>query len=195
MTYMNREDRRTSIIEAAADIMLKDGIAAATVRGVARTLDASPGQIHHHFASADALRAEAFRLLWGKLTADLGERLAKLPPRERLIAALIGDTAFYEGAFGRLWNEVLAAPSAEPLLKEALGEAIQEWMDVLARAIKEGTDTGKFSIKAEPSEIARLLVSFCMGMDLLASLGLPLHSDDDMRARIEASVDQFMLSP
>jgi AcrR family transcriptional regulator len=190
MTYMNRDDRRASIVEAAAEIILKEGIGAATVRGVAKALDASPGHIHHHFASADALRAEAFRTLWRRLTSDLGARLSEMPPRERLVAALIGDDEDYEGALARLWNESLAASSAEPLLKAALGEAVQEWMDVLARAVEEGVKTGVFSADVQPAEVARNLASFSMGMDILAGLGLPNHSGNEMRARIKAAVDQ-----
>jgi AcrR family transcriptional regulator len=190
MAYMNRDDRRASIVEAAVEIILKDGIAAATVRGVAKALDASPGQIHHHFSSADALRAEAFRTLWRRLTSGLAERLAEMPPRERLITALVGDDPDYEDALAKLWNEALAASGAEPLLQGALAEAVQEWMDVLAGAVEEGIQAGVFSPGVRPAEVARHLASFSMGMDALAGLGLPNHSEDEMRTRIEAAVDQ-----
>lgn len=190
MTYMNRDDRRASIVEAAVEIILRDGISAATVRGVAKALEASPGQIHHHFPSADALRADAFRTLWRRLTSDLGDRLAEMPPRERLVAALVGDDPAYEGALARLWNESLAASSAEPLLKGALAEAVQEWLDVLAGAVEEGVRAGTFASGVEATEVARHLASFSMGMDTLAGLELPNHSPDEMRARIEAAVDQ-----
>ncbi len=190
MSYLNRNERRASIVNAAVAIILKDGIGAATVRGVAKALDAAPGQIHHHFASADALRAEAFRALWTQLTADFGERLKAMAPRDRLITALIGDVPDYKAALTRLWNDSLATSSAEPLLKSAVADAVQDWIAVLAGAIEEGVSQGIFLCKAPSWEVATHLASYCLGMDILAGLGLPEHSEEAMRARVGAVVDE-----
>ncbi len=50
---------------------------------------------------------------------------------------------------------------------------------------------GTFASVAEPTEVARHLASFSMGMDTLAGLGLPNHSPDEMQARIEVAVDRL----
>ncbi|WP_159717708.1 TetR family transcriptional regulator C-terminal domain-containing protein [Geminicoccus flavidas] len=195
MTYMNRGDRRASIVEAAVEIILRDGLGATTVRGVAKALGASPGQIHHHFASADELRAEAFRTLWARTAPGFVERVSGMPPRERLLAALLADDSTLEALSAKLWNDSLVASGAEPHVRAAVREIMEQWLGLLVAAIKAGVDTGEFRSELSPEEIARRLAAFCLGVDVLASLGLPAHSRDEIRVRITKYIDLELGSP
>ena len=61
MAYLSKDERRRSIVEAAAALVDRDGLAGVTARNVAAELGGSPGQVHHHFDSTDVLAAEAWR--------------------------------------------------------------------------------------------------------------------------------------
>ena len=58
--YLNRDQRREMILQAAMQIALAEGFTAMTVRRIATEAQTSTGQVHHHFSSASHLKAEAF---------------------------------------------------------------------------------------------------------------------------------------
>lgn len=108
MAYLNREDRREAILGAAIAVIQRDGFAAMTTRAVAAELGAANGIIHHHFASAQVLRREAFARFYAAESAAFDQRSAGLAPAAalRLMLADPLDDAdsrmrFWLGA----WNE------------------------------------------------------------------------------------------
>jgi AcrR family transcriptional regulator len=52
MNYLNREQRRTMILDAAKRVALLEGLNGLTVRRIAAEAQVSTGQVHHHFQSA-----------------------------------------------------------------------------------------------------------------------------------------------
>ena len=67
MAYLNREQRREMILQAAMHVALNEGFSAMTVRRIATEAQTSTGQVHHHFASNSHLKAEAFIKLMQQL--------------------------------------------------------------------------------------------------------------------------------
>ncbi len=67
MAYLNRDQRREMILQAAMQIALAEGFTAMTVRRIATEAQTSTGQVHHHFSSASHLKAEAFLKLMEQL--------------------------------------------------------------------------------------------------------------------------------
>lgn len=49
MSYLNRDERREVILQAAMRVALAEGFAAMTVRRIASEADVAAGQVHHHF--------------------------------------------------------------------------------------------------------------------------------------------------
>lgn len=49
MAYLNRDQRREMILQAAMQIALAEGFTAMTVRRIATEAQTSTGQVHHHF--------------------------------------------------------------------------------------------------------------------------------------------------
>ncbi|MEO1106018.1 MAG: TetR family transcriptional regulator, partial [Pseudomonadota bacterium] len=62
MARMSGAERRRQIVEAAIEVVLKRGLAAAATRDVTQALGVGSGLLHHYFASWAALRAEAVRV-------------------------------------------------------------------------------------------------------------------------------------
>lgn len=84
MAYMNKDARRTAILDAAIALIVSEGLAAVTVRGVARNLQAATGLVNHHFTSA-TLRAEAFELLMQQCLKVLVSKAQPLGPAQQLL--------------------------------------------------------------------------------------------------------------
>lgn len=87
MSYMNRDERREVILQAAMRVALEEGFSAMTVRRIATEAQVATGQLHHHFTSAGELKSQAFvRLIRTLLDAELVSENATY--RERLHAML-----------------------------------------------------------------------------------------------------------
>ncbi len=56
-------ERRTTLLNAAADVLLEDGIGALTLRHLAKRLGVAAGLVNHYFPEIEALAAEAFAMI------------------------------------------------------------------------------------------------------------------------------------
>ncbi len=176
MTYMSRDKRREQIMDAVVDLVVSEGLAAATVRRIAQALDCSPGQIHHHFASADALRAEAVREFWRRIEPEFDAMLARLPPRERLMTLLADcSTKFTDVAdpvvaqAQRLWTEAWNTRS-EPGVREAIAEAITEIRAEVVSTLQDGIARGMFPPRTDPAKLSLALLAASQGYDVLSEI-------------------------
>ena len=57
MHYLQRDERREGIMQAAMRLALRGGFSAMTVRQIAREAQVAAGQLHHHFASIGELKS------------------------------------------------------------------------------------------------------------------------------------------
>jgi AcrR family transcriptional regulator len=98
-------DLRRAVMEEAVAIVRKEGVAAVSLREIARRLGVSPGAPHHHFAEKDDLFAAIAEDAFVRIVARVGQRLeqaVELGARERLrlvcetyLACAMSDKARY----------------------------------------------------------------------------------------------------
>lgn len=176
MAYLSREARREQIVNAVVEIVSREGLAAATVRRIAREIECSPGQIHHHFASADALRAEAVREVWRRLEPSLIAALNLHTPRERILIILAGGAELPEEirpimqVTERLWKEAWDI-CHEPAVRDAVAEGIGKMCDEIIVTLRKGVDAGQFPADINVKKVAMGLIAASTGFDLLTEVG------------------------
>lgn len=178
MAYLSRHERREQIVNAVVDIVGREGLSAATVRRIAQELDCSPGQIHHHFASADALRAEGFRETWARISPFLVERLDALEPRERLLILLSKQACTSNPELlehmivaDRLWSEAWDS-RRDPEVRAAISESLTLFKAFVIKALQEGQQKGIFSQDLEVEKIAGRLMTSVQGYSLWEEIGM-----------------------
>lgn len=191
MAYLPREARREQIINAVVDLVSHEGLAAATTRRIAQKLDCSPGQIHHHFDSTEALHAEAVREVWKRLEPQLFSALQVYPPRERLLIVLAGCTAVLPASLGpamavakRLWKEAWDS-RREPAVREAITEGIDKICAEITSSLAEGIECGIFPNNLEIGKVAMSLIATAQGFDLLEEIGAANELGKDKTAFME----------
>ena len=174
MAYLSREARREQIVNAVVDLVSQEGLAAATVRRIAQDLGCSPGQIHHHFASADALRAEAVREVWRRLEPDLVALLRRHAPRERIATILSGCVADIDPALNpllvvahHLWQEAWDSRKT-PAIRDAFTEGIANMQRKIMMALQELVETGALAAGSDLDEMSLALIAASQGYDFLA---------------------------
>jgi len=94
-TRAEPDARRLSLIEAAARVLARQGVAAASVRAIAVEAGVSPGLVGHYFAGIDALIAATYAHVEGRVSEALGAALdaAGPDPRARLDAFVTASFA------------------------------------------------------------------------------------------------------
>ncbi len=175
MVYLCKEDRKAAILQAAARVALDEGLAATTVRRVASEADTAVGQVHHHFPSAAALRADAYWLVMHNLQQSLAASSACLTPFERIQLYLIDakDEEYIRAI--RLWREAMLLTEQDELMRTAFASSLSDWHGLVKQVIVDGRSSGEFSAGECADDIAWRLIglsSSLHGMSRLTSLGL-----------------------
>lgn len=188
MRYLTRDDRREAILQAAMRVALAEGFNAMTVRRIASEGDVATGQVHHHFASANALKAEAFiRLIDELLNIEL------VPPsagwRAQLHSMLGSEDGMLE-PYIRLWREALLLAHKEPEIKSAYVRTMEMWHDKVVQLIRQGREAGAFSDGDTAENIGWRLIALVCGLDGIWLLGMPDVDEAAFHRHLAVMIDK-----
>jgi AcrR family transcriptional regulator len=173
MNYLNREQRRSMILEAAKRVALQDGLNGLTVRRVATEAQVSTGQVHHHFESSSHLKAEVFIALMNQLD-EVENLITRENSFERLCLLLGIENIEQTQPYLRLWNEAEILIDQDQEIKKAYNITMQQWHAALVSAIEHGIAQHEFKIstKSSSQDIAWRLIAFVCGLEGIYQLGL-----------------------
>jgi TetR/AcrR family transcriptional repressor of bet genes len=129
-----RDIRRRELLEAALEIIKRDGLQATTLGRIAEQAGASKGIVHHYFKDKDQLIQETMRYAHSRRREDLVKRLhGARNPAQRLEAAVsvILDEKYFQHGFCRAWVSFKAATYSNSQLAR-LHRAIhrREWSNL-----------------------------------------------------------------
>lgn len=195
MSYMKRDDRRSSIVDAAMEIALSDGLSAVTVRAIAGALKVSPGQIHHNFESISEIKAEAFRAAVLRISTLGGDKLLSAPPHEKLFEALVGNRETWDAQAACLWNEALTVAHQDSHVRGVLHTLLLEWIDQITMLVQEGQESGHFQKTDSADQIANRLVVVVVGLDRLGALNHPKYSRQAVCEKIRETIERELGAP
>ena len=146
--------------------MLRVGMAATTVRDVAREVGSSSGLIHHYFASMDDLLAAAFERAAGRDLAATREALAACDGAVEQLGTFFATytRAEQDWAF-QLWLDAWAEASRRPAVQRTSQRLNIEWQQLLVRIADEGIRAGVLSCP-DPEAAAWRILSLLDGLAL-----------------------------
>ncbi|ATZ64107.1 TetR family transcriptional regulator [Acinetobacter bereziniae] len=173
MNYLNREQRRNMILDAAKRLALQDGLNGLTVRRIASEAQVSTGQVHHHFESSSHLKAEVFIALMDQL--DEVENLITTESSVERLCLLLGiENIEQTQPYLRLWNEAEVLIDQDQEIKKAYNIAMEKWHLALVTTIEYGRGQQEFNISTSSSsqDIAWRLIAFVCGLEGIYELGL-----------------------
>lgn len=185
MAYLNREQRREMILQAAMHVALNEGFSAMTVRRIATEAQTSTGQVHHHFASNSHLKAEAFIKLMQQLD-EIEDQVNTVNYLQRVSLLLGCENIEKIQPYLRLWNEAEILIDQDSEIKHAYNLAMQDWHRSIVRMINEGKNQGEFNFESDSQDIAWRLIAFVCGLEGIYKLGLNGLNDADFKRHTEA---------
>lgn len=190
MSYLNRENRREMILNAAKELALSEGLIGMTVRKIANHAQVSVGQVHHHFDSLAQLKTEVFLQLMDRLNevdkiAETDRWLDKLH-----ILLCIEDIEEIR-PYLRVYNEVVLLIQKDPSLKWAYMISTQRWHQAIVELIHQGHSHGEFTLKpgASLEDIAWRLIALFMGLERITDLELIGSSVANFKKHVSKLID------
>lgn len=186
MSYLNRDERRELILQAAMRVALEEGFAAMTVRRIATEAQVSTGQVHHHFTSAGELKSLAFvQLIRTLLDAELVSANASF--RERLHAMLGSEDGGFE-PYIKLWREAQVLADKDPEIKSAYLLTMRMWHEETAAIISQGQNAGEFSPGPDAADVAWRLIALVCGLDGIYVLGIEEMADPAFERHLDRMI-------
>ena len=139
-------DRRDVILERAAELFAKQGVAATTVRDIADAVGILSGSLYHHFPSKDAIVDAIVSSFMDDLVARYDDVLATEPdPAAKLrglVHASIATSAEHPHATEIYQNDAryLQAADGSTVVRQSARAVRSAWIKVL----EEGAEAGVF---------------------------------------------------
>jgi len=187
MAYLNRDQRREMILQAAMQVALAEGFTAMTVRRIATEAQTSTGQVHHHFSSTSHLKAEAFLKLMEQLD-EIEQTLQTTSQFQRLFILLGAENIDKLQPYLRLWNEAELLIEQDAEIQKAYNLAMQSWHETIVQAIECGQKEGEFKNRSNSTDIAWRLIAFVCGLEGIYKLGLQGLAEEDFKRHTEAII-------
>ena len=186
MSYLNRDERREVILQAAMRVALEEGFTAMTVRRIATEAQVSTGQVHHHFTSAGELKSLAFvQLIRTLLDAEQVSDNASF--REQLHAMLGSEDGGFE-PYIKLWREAQVLADKYPEIKSAYLLTMRMWHEETAAIITQGQSAGEFSAIPDAAEVAWRLIALVCGLDGIYVLGIEEMADPAFERHLDRMI-------
>jgi AcrR family transcriptional regulator len=171
-----RASARERILAAAVGQIAREGIDGVRIARIAVEAGVSPALVHYHFATRDALLAEALdysyahagdaRISSGELPAD--SHAARL---QSMIEQCLPVTPSLERdwvLWVELWLRAVRSPELRPVAEELYGR-LHAWF---AREIAAGVADGEFA-RCDPDEVADRTLALIDGYGIRTLIGDP----------------------
>ncbi|MDN0088858.1 TetR family transcriptional regulator [Yersinia nurmii] len=194
MAYLNREERHSSILNAAVRVAMAEGMAATTVRRVANEAEVAVGQVHHHFASVSQLRADAFLLLVQQSLAAFNIASQNHPAVERLLLVLGYPQDDVGKRETRLWNEVSLLAERDDAIRLAYTQSMSNWHQATVAVINTGRESGEFRSGDDSGNIAWRLIGLVCGLDGMTQFPELHFSEDEILRHLNSMMKSELLS-
>jgi AcrR family transcriptional regulator len=180
---------RERILDAAIERIARDGIDEVRIARIAMDAGVSTALVHYHFATREALLAEAlehsFELAGDVRTVDTGEA-----PAIQRLRDMIEQCLPLPGAQERewvLWVELWLRAVRHPELRPTAARLYARMHDWLREAIEDAVEAGELAPN-DPDRTADHVLALIDGFGVRALLGDPAVSIDRAREEVWAGL-------
>ena len=191
------EAARKRILAAAADCIVRDGVANVRMAGIAKAAGVSSGLVHYHFATKEQLFIDVLShtsAISHALTERALER-AGTQPAQRLSAFLDRCLPSDERLAHdwRLWQELDLLYLRQPALAKVGFEVYETFYASITDIITAGVEAGSFDLGAADARmIAETAVALCDGLGARVVAPGPDLSLDEARTMVALAVGRLV---
>jgi AcrR family transcriptional regulator len=185
-------DARTKILAAAADCIVRDGLAQVRMASIASAAGVSAGLLHYHFDTKELLFGEVLTYSH-RVSSELNKRAmadAGEGPAERLSAFLDRCLPSDEQRTHEwlLWKELAMLCIREPHLAKVRADLYEDLYDSVADIVTEGLGAGVFEAALDPRSLAEAAVALTDGLGARVLASDPNLGLEEARAVISTAI-------
>jgi len=170
-TKARGEETRARIVQAAVEVLKREGFGGASARAIARTGGFNQALVFYHFGSVRDLLLAALDETSARRMARYREVVDDADDLQELVAAA---TQVYREDLAsghiKVLAEVIAGASSMPELGSEIVRRIEPWIDFTSDAITRVFATLPFPIPVPPEDAAFGIVALFLGIELLTHL-------------------------
>jgi TetR/AcrR family transcriptional repressor of nem operon len=185
------EQTRQDIIRKAAPIFNQQGYEGAALSDLMRATGLEKGGIYRHFASKEALAAEAFDYAWRETfdarIHDLDTVSNSVDRLKQLVANFVERRGTIPGGCPLL-NTAMDTDDGNSILRERARRALRGWRSYLNSMIRAGIKAREIRQKVDAKKLATLIISSLEGGVMVYRLD---RNEESLRA-IQAHLDSYL---
>ncbi|MGA2012307.1 MAG: TetR/AcrR family transcriptional regulator [Solirubrobacteraceae bacterium] len=162
-------DKAARIVEAMRASVARRGIAGSTFDRVAREAGVSRGLLHYYFGTKERLLVEVVRRECEVRGASLDQAVAGAAGADDLVDALVRSLqeVLAEGATTMVtFYELLMLGQRNEEIAAELAQLARSTRVRLAEALRAGSETGAFELRADPTDVAGFLFALADGVTI-----------------------------
>jgi TetR/AcrR family transcriptional repressor of nem operon len=167
------ERTRQEIIRRAAPVFNQKGYDGAALSDLMGATGLEKGGIYRHFASKQALAAEAFDYAWAQTfrarVHDLGVIANSVDRLKQMVANFVERRGTIPGGCPLL-NTAVDSDDGNDVLRERARKALEGWRSYVAGIVQEGIKARQIHKHANPGKVATLVISSLEGAVMVARL-------------------------
>jgi TetR/AcrR family transcriptional regulator, transcriptional repressor for nem operon len=166
------QETRQRIIAEAAAIFNQRGYEGCSIQAIMEATGLEKGGIYRHFDSKEELAAEAFDYAWRCATAKRRQGLDAIPNHADRLKQHIANFTLRSSLPGGcpLLNTAVDSDNGNPVLRERVRKALQDWQSLLIGIVEEGKRTGSIRPAANPAATANQIVATLEGAMLVSRI-------------------------
>lgn len=161
------EDTRRFIIEKAAALFNRKGIAGTSISDIMEVTGLAKGGIYRRFESKEEITGEVFLYLYNRLLDRITAVIARESSAKGKLYAILDlyhDHLVLDKNGGcPLLNFGTEADNTDPVIRDRVAAGIKAIQDSFSRVVAEGIRMGEFSKKVNPGEFGVKMFSLLEG--------------------------------
>jgi TetR/AcrR family transcriptional regulator, transcriptional repressor for nem operon len=173
LTMTKGDETRERIIAKAADLFNQRGLEGTSMSDLMEATGLEKGGIYRHFASKEAVAAEAFDYAWEEAfqerVRDLGSISGSVDRLKHLIANFVERRSSIPGGCPLL-NTAVDSDDGNPVLRERARQALGKWQNLLTSIINDGIQRREIRRGVDPNRLAMLIISSLEGALMISRL-------------------------
>ena len=190
---VDHEQRRREIAYGVLVVVAQGGIAAVSLRSVAKAAGVSMGRVQHYFASKDELVQHACRVV-AQVAGEAFEAGAGQPVRERLSQLLtLGFPGSEQARVGTsVWYSFVTSAATDPQLAQLVDEGWAGMRAELTALLTQARAAGELS-PAVPADLRPTVLALAALQDgLVLRLMLGAITPQEAHAVVELELDRLV---
>jgi AcrR family transcriptional regulator len=173
-----RAGTKARIVDAALTTLREEGFARASARAIARRGRFNQALVFYHFGSVNDLLLAALDESSARRMASYRAALEESAPSDLVGTALRLYREDLASGHITVVTEMIGAGLANPLLKDAIAQRVEQWVDLAQQAVDSALGGSPLASIMPARDLAYAIVALYLGVEMLAQL----HDDERVDA-------------